>query len=339
MPGRSESATPAAPGHQRCRQCGTELAPELLACPLCGTLVHAAALRELATAAQAHEAEGALVQARDEWQRALALLPPDARQHAVIGERVTGLSARIATQPRPRRRAPAQGPWWRRGAAAAALIGLFALGKLKFLLLGLSKASTLLSMFAFFGVYWNQFGWALAAGLVVGIYIHEMGHVAALKRLGIAAGAPFFIPGVGALVLLKQQVENPADDARIGLAGPLWGLGAGLLAYGLFFLTRAPVWSAIAHLTGIINLFNLIPVWQLDGARGFHALARGQRWVLVAALATAYLLTNQGLLLIIAALALWRALQPAPERPDRTALATFLVLVAALSWLATVPAA
>ncbi len=334
----SSPADAAAPA--RCGACGTELAPRLLACPLCATLVHGAELKQLAAEAEAHEAAGRLVQARASWQQAMALVPPGSRQHALLSERIAGLSRRIgAAGAAPRRRALAEGPWWKRAAAGGALLALFGLGKLKFLLLGLSKASTLLSMFAFFGLYWNQFGWALAAGLVAGIYIHEMGHVAALKRLGIAAGAPFFIPGVGALVLLKQRVDDPSTDARIGLAGPLWGLGAGLAAYGLYRVTGAPIWSAIAHLTGIINLFNLFPVWQLDGARGMHALAPGQRWVLTGALALAFLLTNQVLLLFIAATALWRALQPAPERPDRMALATFLLLVGALSWLATLPAA
>ena len=60
-------------------------------------------------------------------------------------------------------------------------------------------------MFAFFGVYWSIYGWPLALGLVVSIYIHEMGHVAMLRRLGIAAGAPLFIPGMGAVVMLKQH--------------------------------------------------------------------------------------------------------------------------------------
>ena len=85
-------------------------------------------------------------------------------------------------------------------------------------------------MFAFFGVYWSIYGWPLALGLVLSIYVHEMGHVAMLRRLGIAASAPMFIPGVGALVMLKQHVTDPLIDAKIGLAGPVWGLGAALAA-------------------------------------------------------------------------------------------------------------
>jgi Zn-dependent protease len=321
-----------------CTECGTELAPAMLSCPLCSALVHAAQLKELATTATSQAGEGKLEDSRDSWQRALELLPSTSQQHAIVRGRIEELTKRIATMPSTPRRAPANGPWWKRATAAMVIVGLFALGKLKFLLLGLSKASTFFSMFAFFGVYWAQFGWALAAGLVVSIYIHEMGHVAELRRLGIAAGAPLFIPGIGALVLLKQRIDDPATDARIGLAGPVWGLGAGLAAYAVFRISGAPIWGAIAQLTGFINLFNLIPVWQLDGARGFHALSRWQRWVVVATLAVAFWVTSQGLLLLIGGVAIYRALQPAEPRPNSAALATFLVLIGALTWLATIRA-
>src|SRR6266700_3685180 len=96
--------------------------------------------------------------------------------------------------------------WWRRGAPGLVTVALVLIGKIKFLLLGLTKASTFISMFAFFGVYWSIYGWPLALGLVVSIYVHEMGHVAMLRKLGIESGAPLFIPGMGALVMLKQRV-------------------------------------------------------------------------------------------------------------------------------------
>src|SRR4029078_118918 len=122
----------------------------------------------------------------------------------------------------------------------------------------MTKASTFVSMFAFFGVYWSIYGWPLALGLVLAIYIHEMGHVAMLRRLGIDAGAPMFIPGVGAFVMLKQHIQDPLTDAKIGLAGPVWGLGAGLCAFGIYAVTGARIWLAIAQLTRVLNLFNIL---------------------------------------------------------------------------------
>ena len=104
------------------------------------------------------------------------------------------------------------------------------LTKGKFLLLGLTKAGTLASMFASVGLYWTQWGLWFALGLVLSIYVHEMGHVAAIRRYGIAATAPMFIPGFGALIRLKQAPVTPRENARIGLAGPVWGLGAAVAA-------------------------------------------------------------------------------------------------------------
>ena len=319
----------------QCARCATELAPHALACPACGTLVHAEKLKELASAANSALDAGDLTAAREWWEQALRFLPVESQQYATIRARVTDLTKRIdAAAPAEAKPTTEGDSWWKRGGAAIVTIGLLLIGKLKFLLLGLTKASTFFSMFAFFGVYWSLYGWPLAAGIVVSIYIHEMGHVAMLRRLGIAAGAPLFIPGVGALVMLKQHVDDPITDAKIGLAGPVWGLGAALAALGAYAVTHAQIWLAIAHLTGFLNLFNLIPVWQLDGSRGFHALSRTERWIVVGAIGLALWLTGQRLLWIVGGVAAWRATQKAVGPGDRRTLATFVVLVLTLSWIA-----
>lgn len=318
-----------------CVHCRTELPPDVLACPACAALIHAVTLKELAAAADLSTQGGDLVIARQHWASALSLLPPHSQQHAAVRERIAGLTRRIDAEggePASANTDTTSGRW--RGAAALASVALMFVGKFKFLLLGLTKASTFVSMFAFFGVYWSVYGWPLALGLVLSIYIHEMGHVAMLRRLGIDSSAPMFIPGVGALVMLKQHVSDPLTDAKIGLAGPVWGLGAALAAAAIYFVTRAPIWLAIAQLTGFLNLFNLIPVWQLDGSRGFHALARWERFALVAVIGLALLLTEQRLLLLIGGVAVWRALQRETGPGDVRVLATFVVLVVALSLLA-----
>ena len=319
----------------RCEQCGTELAPHALACPACGALVHAEELKQIAASADEARAAGDLVKARDLWESALRFLPVESRQHTTIRARIADLAKQIESTASPTTVTPtAGGSPWRRSGAVIVSLAVLLIGKLKFLLLGLTKASTFLSMFAFFGVYWSLYGWPLAAGLVVSIYIHEMGHVAMLRRLGIAAGAPLFIPGVGALVMLKQHVDDPITDAKIGLAGPVWGLGAALAALGIYAVTQAQIWLAIAHLTGFLNLFNLIPVWQLDGSRGFHALSRTERWIVVGAIGLMLWLTDQRLLWIVGGVAAWRATQKAVGPGDRRVLATFVLLVVALSWIA-----
>jgi Zn-dependent protease len=310
----------------------------MLACPACGALVHAAQLRELATSADACANAGELLAARDAWQQALALLPSASQQHHQISGRIVELTRQIAAAgvPDTPKSDTSDGArtWWKRGLAGAIAAAGLLLGKVKFLALGLMKAQTFFSMLAFFGVYWTRYGWPLAGGLALSIYIHEMGHVSMLRRYGIAASAPLFIPGVGALVLLKQHIDDPIIDARIGLAGPVWGLGAGVAAYVVSELTRSPTWGAIAELTGFINLFNLIPIWQLDGSRGFHALSSAQRVAVVAATALAFFVTGQKLLILVGLVAVFRAFQTTTAAGDSRTLAMFVGLVGALSWLA-----
>jgi Zn-dependent protease len=317
-----------------CARCGTELAPMALACPSCGALVHSARLRELADLATAASTSGDRTVARQHWRDALALLPPTSDQHRQISERIEQLREEA---PPPRAAASSTGParsGWKQTLGGVATLGALLAGKLKFLLLGLTKASTFISMFGFMAVYWGLYGWPLAIGLVISIYIHEMGHVAMLRQLGIAAGAPLFIPGVGAIVMLKERVTDPVADARIGLAGPVWGMSAALGAWAIYFATGAAIWSAIGELTAFINLFNLIPVWQLDGARGFHALSRPDRWVVVGVIAGMLFLTGVSILWLVGAVAVWRALKSEPGPGHQTTLMTYCGLVIVLSFLA-----
>jgi Zn-dependent protease len=318
-----------------CASCHTELPPDALSCPACAALVHADRLKALAGDADTATQAGDLAAAREHWTAALAFLPEYTQQHAAITARIAELTRSIEASPAAEASAPdGKTSWWRRSFPGFAAGAVLVLSKLKFLLLGLTKASTLVSMFAFFGVYWSIYGWPLALGLVVAIYVHEMGHVAMLRQLGVAAGAPLFIPGVGAFVMLKQHVSDPLTDAKIGLAGPVWGLGAALTALAVYVVVRAPIWLAIAQLTAFLNLFNLIPVWQLDGSRGMHVLARWERWALVGVIVLAFVATEQRLLFVIGAVAVWRAVQKETGPGDARVLVTFVGLIAALSWLA-----
>lgn len=318
----------------RCSRCGTELATTLLRCPGCQTLVHADRLQRLAADAGQAEQEGHAVDARDRWQEALALIPSDAPQYAGVLTRLERAQKQISsapeapTAPRPR---GLRGVWV--GIASATLL---VLSKLKFLLLGLTKMGTLLSMLAFMGVYLNRYGWAFALGFVICIYIHEMGHVASLKHFGIPASAPMFIPGLGALVRLKAHPPTPGQDARVGLAGPIWGAGAALGCYAIYQLTSQPLFAGLAHSAGFLNLFNLIPFWQLDGGRGIAALNRTQRWYLLAGIVAAWLVFREGILLVIGAVMLVQCFRQAPAEEDQEVLAQFAILIGVLGWLATV---
>ena len=332
-----------------CSDCGTTLTAAMLACPRCGRLVHSEALKRLVAAAEAAQAAGDHSTALASYREALPLLPVTSRQHAVLLARTGELSAKVAAGgPATSPEKPPAPAWIKRLGplgAVALLIWKFkfvlvtVVSQAKFLLLGLTKATTLFSMLLSMGAYWAIYGWRFAVGLIASIYVHEMGHVATLRRFGMPATAPMFIPGVGALVRLGSHPVSAAENARVGLAGPLWGLYAALFCYGLGALTdgQTSVWSAIARAGAWINLFNLMPVWQLDGARGFTALSRRHRFLVTAAFATAWALTGEGLLALISLIGLTVSFRrDAPEGSDPPIVVRFFLLIAALTYLTTI---
>jgi Zn-dependent protease len=174
--------------------------------------------------------------------------------------------------PQPAERKPPR--WKRAGGPLAALAALAA--KLKGLLLLLPKlkllttSGTMLVSVAAYALIW---GWRFAIGFVVLLFVHEMGHVIQLRREGIKASAPMFVPFLGALVAMKEMPKNAAAEARVGLAGPVLGSLGALAVYGLYGLTGNELFKALAFVGFFLNLFNLLPVLPLDGGRAMAALS------------------------------------------------------------------
>jgi len=306
-----------------CPDCGTPIDESALSCPSCHCLTHAKELESLAAEAQQATVRGDLAAARKFWEQSLTLLPPDSVQYRSIKAHIENLKT-----------AP-QGSGWKKGAAGIGPMILLALTKGKLLLLGLTKLSTLLSMLAFAGVYWALYGWTFAIGMVFSIYIHEMGHVLTLREYGIPASAPMFIPGFGAFIRLKQLRITPIQDARVGLAGPIYGLGAAAFALAAGYITGAKAWDAIAHFGAVINIFNLTPVWTLDGSRGFTSQMRQQRLIILAAAGILWWVTGEMMLGLVTLGAIYRIFtKDAAQEPDNVGMAQFLGLLAALSVIA-----
>jgi Zn-dependent protease len=172
----------------------------------------------------------------------------------------------------------------RRSALKRALGPLAALGllllnfgtKLKALLFLLPKAKFLTtsgSMLVSIVAYQLLFGWAFSVGFVLLLLLHELGHVIQLRREGIQASAPMFIPFLGAVISAKSLGDDAAAEARVGLAGPVLGTIATLVPLGIWLATGEDLWRALAYIGFLINLFNLLPVLPLDGGRAMAALS------------------------------------------------------------------
>lgn len=192
-----------------------------------------------------------------------------------------------------------KGLWKRFSWIGILLIGFLSKFKSIIPLLKLGKfGGTILSMGVSVFAYAYLYTWSFAIGLVVMIFIHEMGHVLAAKRKKLPVSAPAFIPFVGALITMKKLPQDAETEAYIAYGGPLFGTIGALACYGLGFFTGMEVFFVIALIGFVLNLFNLIPISPLDGGRIVVAISRWI-WILGVILAFVLIIFTKSLLLII----------------------------------------
>jgi len=160
------------------------------------------------------------------------------------------------------------------GAIIAALLLLAKFGKAALLLVGKGKflvtAGSMLVSIAAYALIW---GWKFGAVFVALLFIHEIGHVIQLRREGVKASAPMFIPFLGAFVAMKEMPKDAGAEARVGLAGPVLGSLGCLIPVALWQITGNEFWQAGAFIGIFLNLFNLLPILPLDGGRAMAALS------------------------------------------------------------------
>jgi len=145
-----------------------------------------------------------------------------------------------------------------------AAIGIAAV-KLKFLLFAALKTG--LSMFISIWIYAMFFGWKYAVGIVVLIFVHEMGHVIAAKWLGMPVSAPLFIPFIGASIIMKENPRDAWTEALMAYGGPFAGCVGSWICWYLALQFHINWLLAVASTSFFINIFNMIPVPPLDGGR------------------------------------------------------------------------
>jgi Zn-dependent protease len=235
------------------------------------------------------------------------------------------------------------------GAAAAIALFVAKLGtKAKLLLVALPKLklfTTSASMLVSIAAYQLIFGWLFSVGFVLLLLLHELGHVFQLRREGVKASAPMFIPFLGAVISAKSMGEDAGAEARVGLAGPILGSIATLVPLGIWLATGSHYWQALAFVGFFLNLFNLLPILPLDGGRAMAALSP---WVwlvgLAGLIAMAFFFPSPVVLLILllGGMESWRrwkarntpegrAYHRIPARTRALVAATYLLLIIGLA--------
>jgi Zn-dependent protease len=294
-------------------------------------MVHARRLEELTASARRHEERREFVAAHSEWQAALELIPADSSQAQWVRAKLAELFQVIRDDA-----AKSRTPAWTRKLGPLAPVALLLLkGKV---FLSLLKFKFLLSFASFAGIYWALYGAKFGIGLAVLILVHELGHFIAVRRRGLPADLPMFIPGFGAYVRWAAAGVTADTRALVSLAGPFAGaLGAGFCAL-LWTQTHDGLWMGLASFSAFINLMNLIPVWTLDGSQAMVAINRAGRIGIAVAgvLFAAYF--SQPLLLLVVGGAVYRVFDKtlAPDMaPSYAVTAYFVTLLAALGYLAS----
>jgi len=110
-----------------------------------------------------------------------------------------------------------------------------------------------------------------AAGYLLVLAVHEMGHYAAARRLNVKVLFGGFTP-FGAYIV-HEETNSCRENAIIALGGPCFGGLLGLAYYLVYSLTGESTYIALSFISVILNLANLIPVKPLDGGHVAEAIS------------------------------------------------------------------
>jgi len=187
------------------------------------------------------------------------------------------------------------------------------------LLLKLKVVTTAGSMLVSVAAYAWLWGLPFAIGFVVLIFIHELGHVIELRRQGVPASAPLFIPFLGAVIGMKQLPDDAWKEARVALAGPILGSVGAAAFWVAAEVADSDLLLGLAFVGFLLNLFNLIPIVPLDGGRAAAAL-HPVVWLLGLLMMVGLLVVSPNpiliLIVILGALELWRRWREREEQAE-----------------------
>jgi len=163
-------------------------------------------------------------------------------------------------------------------------------------------------------------------------FIHEMGHFVDIKRRGLPAEMPVFLPGLGAYVRWNALGVSLETRAAISLAGPLAGVLASSACAIVWWRTGDALWAGLARASAALNLLNLIPVWVLDGGQAVQALSKLERAALLTICLALWLVLSEGMFFLVAIGAAYQVLaaRNLPAHPSRAITMYFVAILGAL---------
>ena len=161
--------------------------------------------------------------------------------------------------------------------------------------------------------------------------MHELGHFIDIKRRGLPAEMPVFLPGLGAYVRWSALGVTVRTRAFVSLAGPLAGLIGAAVCALVWMRTGDKLWIGLASVSALLNVLNLIPVWILDGGQTVKALDKSERILLACAAVACAAAFAEPVILLVAAGAAYRVFtKDMPAAPNHAVLVYYLSVLAGL---------
>jgi Zn-dependent protease len=162
-----------------------------------------------------------------------------------------------------------------------------------------------------------QMGWLWAVAAIIGVFVHEFGHVLVINWAGSGPSGIRIIPFFGGAATMARPPQSDFKGVLIALAGPVFGLLAALPFFALAAWTGDPAWRQGAFVVGAINLLNLAPAPPLDGSKALgpvlarvHPLLERGALLAVGAVAVIWTLSRGSLLMpLVIALSVFAALR------------------------------
>lgn len=125
-----------------------------------------------------------------------------------------------------------------------------------------------LSLVAFYVIAVSTMGWEFGLGLLVIIFVHELGHLLAMQLFGYRDTSMLMIPLFGGVAMGKNENATLSQKFWVYILGPLPGIIIGIIL-GVYSSYVSPFnWLHTFAITAIvINLLNLLPIYPLDGGK------------------------------------------------------------------------
>lgn len=165
----------------------------------------------------------------------------------------------------------------------------------------LLKSLGSLALFIVIGFFFFKQNWTLVFVLTAVVIFHELGHFLAMKIYNYQDLGIFFIPLMGAYVSGKKQEVSQTQSTVILLAGPVPGIITGFILHFIYIKTGISFIEQIAWILIFLNIFNLLPVYPLDGGQLLHRLflddnnILGKIFVIISAGLMSWIAFNSGL--------------------------------------------